>query len=154
IDSVGGAGGVGGLVGGNGATGALGTQVAGYVPLQVVGDRAVIWVSVGGGATSPVIFDTGSTGLLVPPQYVDQASLGAPIMTNQTAMYGNSQNNFIEHYNTYSTTVNFGNGLITAPTTVGVITSVTYNGQTLPASEGFPILGVGANAGGPLGNSP
>jgi hypothetical protein len=154
VDSVGGAGGLGGLVGGNGTTGALGAQVPGYVPLQAVGDRAVIWVSVAGGPSSPVIFDTGSTGLLVPPQYVNQASLGAPILTNQTANYGNSQNSFSETYNTYSTTVNFGNGLITPPTTVGVITSVTVNNQMYPASEGFPVLGVGANAGGPLGNSP
>jgi hypothetical protein len=157
IDGVGGPGGLGGLVGGNGATGAVGANVPGYVPLQTVGDRALIWVSVGGGPNSPVIFDTGSTGLLVPPQYVNGSSLGAPTGSG-TAHYGNSVSGTTENYTTYSTTANFGGGLISAPTTVAVITSMseTINGQTtvLPASDGLPVLGVGPNAGGPLGNSP
>jgi hypothetical protein len=65
--------------------------------------------------------------------------------------------NLTETYTTYTASVNFGNGIITAPTTVAVITSVsqTQNGTTTtyPASEGIPLMGVGLNTGG-TGNPP
>src|SRR5262249_49414309 len=154
--AAGGAGGPGGLLVGNGGTGGTGgvlgpgglggnagllgthgTAGAGgglpTIPLYAGGTRTVAVLSGGGGPNSQVIVDSGSTGLLVPPQYVTGANLGAPTGYG-TVTYGNSVSSLSETFTTYTTQVNFGNGIITAPTTVGVITSVTQNNQTLPGS--------------------
>jgi hypothetical protein len=140
----GGAGGLGGFLGTSGATGATGGPAT--VPLYADGIRTDALISIAGGPQSQVIVDTGSTGLLVPPQFVNPATLGAPTGSG-TANYGNSASSLSETFTTYTAPVNFGNGIITAPTTVGVITSITENGQTLPGTNGFAVMGVGANAG-------
>jgi hypothetical protein len=49
--------------------------------------------------------------------------------------------------------VNFGNGIISAPTGIAVVTSVTSNGTSYSPSQAPAILGVGVNPGGP-GTSP
>lgn len=140
----GGPGGLGGFLGGPGATGGIGGPAT--IPLYADGIRTDALISIAGGPLSQVIVDTGSTGLLVPPQYVNLATLGAPIGSG-VAIYGNSASSLSETFTTYSAPVNFGNGIITAPTTIGVITSITQNGQTLPGSNGFAVMGVGTNAG-------
>ena len=143
----GGAGGVARMLGAHGATGAVGG--APTVPLQFEGGRVVTDISVGGGPNSQVWVDTGSTGVLVPPQDVNFTSLGAPTATGLTANYGDSLFGTTETYNTYTALVNFGNGIITEQTTIGVVTSITQTNNgvttTLPVSDGFPIVGVGAN---------
>lgn len=142
----GGAGGPGGLLGIQGTPGATGGPAA--VALDADGDRAVAVVSIGGGPASQVIVDTGSTGILVPSQDVNLSSLGAATGSGNTT-YGDGSEDLTVYYNTYTTTVNFGNGITTAPTTVAVTTSATENGQSVPLSEVPAIMGVGSNAGGP-----
>ncbi|MBW0016000.1 MAG: PecA family PE domain-processing aspartic protease [Mycobacterium sp.] len=152
----GGLGGAGGMLGAHGVTGVSGG--APTAPLYEIGDREIAIISVGGGPSGLVWVDTGSTGLLVPPQDVNPQWLGAPTATGQVVEYGNSVLFVTETYNTYTTTVNFGNGISTAPTTVGVITSysVTNNGVTTNYSpmEGLPVMGIGANPGFPYGEGP
>nr|WP_304441339.1 PecA family PE domain-processing aspartic protease [Mycobacterium sp. 852002-51057_SCH5723018] len=131
-------------MGTHGATGAIGGPPT--VALYADGIRTDALISIAGGPPSQVIVDTGSTGLLVPPQYVNLATLGAATGSG-TATYGNSASSLSETFTTYNAPVNFGNGIITTPTTIGVITSVTQNGQTLPGSNGFAVMGVGTNAG-------
>jgi len=149
----GGAGGVAPLIGVNGATGENGHIPAVAITVDTQLNRPYLDISIGGGPTSTVIVDTGSVGLIVPPQDVNFTSLGAPIGTGQT-IYGDSLNFSTYNYNKYSTTVNFGNGIITTtPVTVGVITSAshTVNGVTtiLSPSQGDAFLGIGVNSGGP-----
>jgi hypothetical protein len=145
----GGTGGRGGLLyGKNGAHGAAGPALGpGMVGLALQNDDLIAYISVGGGPYSPAIVDTGSTGLIVPPQDVNGANLGPPTGSGSVT-YGDATGGFqTVNYTTYNTTVNFGNGLVTQPTTVGVIT-----GQN--ASQQPAILGIGANAGGPFNTSP
>jgi hypothetical protein len=132
-----------------GAAGATGAPGLATVPLRLQGQDLYVNVSVGGGPNVPVILDTGSRGLILPPQDVNVASLGA--VTGQGSVtYGGPGNFLTENYNTYTTTVNFGNGIVTAPTTVAVVTSVTQNFIfSYPASQAPAILGVGVNPGGP-----
>ncbi|MBW0019558.1 MAG: PecA family PE domain-processing aspartic protease [Mycobacterium sp.] len=150
----GGQGGAGGgaTLGVQGATGPSGGEPTIPVTVDQNINRPFVNVSIGGGPTSQLVLDTGSEGLVVPPQDVNFTSLG-PITGSSQVTYGNSSNSVTETYNTYSTTVNFGNGIITTrPTTIAVVTSVsqTIGGVTtnLPASQGLAVLGVGAN---PLG---
>ena len=151
----GGAGGVAPLIGVNGATGGNGGIPAVSITVTVDGqiNRPFVNISIGGGPTSLVGIDTGSVGLLVPPQDVNFTSLGPSIGSNHTT-YGDPLFNTTYNYNLYSTTVNFGNGIITTtPVTVGVITSATQtiNNVTnaLPQSSWDAIMGIGVNAGGP-----
>jgi hypothetical protein len=156
----GGAGGLGGMLGEHGVAGVTGG--APTAPLYEIGDREIAIISVGGGPSAPVLVDTGSTGLLVPPQDVNPQWLGAPTATNQVVHYGNSVLLTTETYNTYTTTVNFGNGIITAPTTIGVITSysVTSTATGTPVTtnysptQGIPVMGIGADTGYSFGASP
>jgi hypothetical protein len=157
VGGVGGAGGVAPLLGEHGASGATGA--APTIPVQVDDqiNRPYVDVSIGGGPNSQLILDTGSKGLVVPPQDVNFASLG-PVTGTGHVTYGEGAIFTDENYNLYTTTVNFGNGIITTPTQVAVITSVTQtvNGVTtnLPASSGLAVVGVGLSGVGPLASSP
>ncbi|OBA73088.1 hypothetical protein A5641_06875 [Mycobacterium sp. 1554424.7] len=150
--ALGGAGGPGGLLGG--AAGATGAPGLATIPLQLQGQDLYVNISVGGGPSVPVILDTGSKGLILPPQDVNIASLGA-VTGHGSTTYGGFGNYLTENYDTYTTTVNFGNGIVTAPTTVAVVTSVTRNFIfSYPASQAPAILGVGADGYGPTNSSP
>ncbi|MBW0014674.1 PecA family PE domain-processing aspartic protease [Mycobacterium sp.] len=154
VDAAGGAGGRGGLLYGTaGATGPAGAPPT--IPLHQIATREVAVISIAGGPPSQVIVDTGSTGLLVPPQDVNLSTLGPPTGSG-VAHYGDPLQGTTYTYTTYTASVNFGNGIITAPTTVGVINSftTTASGQstTYPASQAPAVMGVGLNTGGPGGN--
>lgn len=153
----GGAGGAAPLLGAHGAAGANGGAPTIPVTVDQHVDRPYVNVSIAGGPNSQVVLDTGSKGLVVPPQDVNFATLGTATGTN-TVTYGEGGNLLKETYTTYSATVNFGNGIVTQPTTVAVITSVTQiqNGVStnLPASDGLAVLGVGLSGVGPLGTGP
>ncbi|WP_165609366.1 PecA family PE domain-processing aspartic protease, partial [Mycobacterium alsense] len=154
---IGGAGGAAPLLGVPGATGATGG--APTIPVTVDGqiNRPYVNVSIGGGPNSQVTLDTGSKGLVVPPQDVDFATLG-PSTGTGTVVYGQGADTLTETYNTYSVTVDFGNGIVTLPTSIAVITSVTdvHNGVStiLPASDGVAVLGVGFGGVGTVGVGP
>lgn len=153
-----------GLRGGDGGTGGLGGWLWGQAGVAGTGtplpaneilmhvDRfgnPVVNVSVGGGPSVAVIVDTGASGLLVRPQDVDLQTLGTPTGSGSVS-YGDSSDAFnIVQYQTYQTTVNFGNGIVTAPTNVAVATSATQtiNGvtTTIPVSSLPLYLGIGPN---------
>ncbi|WP_197283773.1 PecA family PE domain-processing aspartic protease, partial [Mycobacterium sp. Marseille-P9652] len=153
VDGAGGPGGAGGLFGRHGADGSAGGPAA--VPMRLDQNHQLeVDISIGGGASAPVLVDTGSVGIIVTPQNVVGSTLGAPTGTG-TASYGSSVEEITLDYTTYSTTVSFGKGIITAPTTVGVVTSATdLNGHAIPLSDIPNILGIGVNAGGPLSAGP
>ncbi|AYE96881.1 PE family protein [Mycobacterium paragordonae] len=139
---VGGIGGRGGLLGEPGTAGistALGPDQTLIYPGQY--GSPMLNIKVGGGPTSPVIVDSGASGLVVPPQYVDLATLGAPTGTGSVS-YGGS---LLVNYQTYQTTLNFGNGIVTEPTTIGVATSASLGGRAVDLSSLPAYLGVGQN---------
>ncbi|BBC65423.1 hypothetical protein MMRN_23190 [Mycobacterium marinum] len=114
----------------------------------------VVTISVGGGPGIAVTVDTGASGLLVRPQDVNLQSLGTPTGSGAVT-YGNSSYAFnTVQYQTYQTTVNFGNGIVTDPTNVAVATSATQtiNGVTtsIPLSSLPLYLGIGPNNDFPL----
>ncbi|OBH06244.1 hypothetical protein A5696_23980 [Mycobacterium sp. E2699] len=153
----GGPGGRGGwLWGTSGATGASTPLPANEILVQVDQfGRPIVNISIGGGPTAPVVFDTGSTGLVVPPQDVDLAKLGMSTGSSQVTYEDNSSNFKTVYYNKYTTTVDLGNGIVTTPITVGVATSATQtiNGGTpiqIPLSSLTAFLGVGPNDGHPF----
>jgi PE-PGRS family protein with aspartyl peptidase-like domain/PE family protein/PE_PGRS family protein len=153
--ALGGAGGTGSLLGAPGATGAPGLAT---VPITVQNNDIIANLSVGGGPTASVVVDTGSRGLILPPQDVNTATLGAPTGSGSVT-YGEPGNTLTVNYNTYTTTVNFGNGIVTQPTTVAVATSATQTialifTTPVPVSQVPAVLGVGVNPAGPLGSSP
>jgi PE family len=126
--AAGGAGGLGGwLFGHDGSVGA-GTPVNATVPLQQVssstgtpisGIGGVVNVSVNGGRTVPVTVDTGSAGLVLPINDIGLQHLGLPTGFH-TFTFGTSQENLKEFAISFNTTINFGNGIVTAPTEVNV----------------------------------
>ncbi|WP_191500051.1 PecA family PE domain-processing aspartic protease, partial [Mycobacterium simulans] len=114
----------------------------------------ILNISVGGGPSSPVIVDSGASGLVVPPHYVTGADLGAPGPTGSVSYGLSSTSRLFVNYETYQTTVNFGNGIVTESTTVGVATSASLVTQTPTGTTTQPIndlsllpayLGVGPN---------
>ncbi|HEU4360321.1 MAG TPA: PecA family PE domain-processing aspartic protease [Mycobacterium sp.] len=148
----GGTGGQGGLLGNAGVSGLNGSAIGSSdesVPLQMVeGTEPVVYISVNGGPSVPVLVDTGSVGLVIPMQDIGtQNPLGAPTGSGSGAYSGGLNYSF----NTYQTTVSFGDGIVTAPTGIDVLTqSSTTAFESFAAKDGVDgILGIGPNAGGP-----
>jgi len=150
---LGGAGGVGGaggpgspgglLAGQAGATGVAGPTPA--IPMQFDQslDKFEVYLSVGGGPTSLVRVDTGSSGLLVPLQDVAGAPELGPIIGGpyQSSFGTTGVNTTTVYYNVYHTSVDLGNGIITAPIDVGVVydyTQTTYPGG-IPTTVNLPL---------------
>ena len=152
---VGGTGGRGGLLSGHAGTTGGSTPLAAnetVISVNQYGD-AILNISVAGGPSFGAIVDTGSTGLLVSRADVNLASLGAS--TGQGAVvYGDDLNSETVHYETFLTTVNLGNGIVTQPTSVDVAMSATQtiNGVTtpVPVASIITVLGVGPNDGNPI----
>lgn len=96
------------------------------VPLTLTNNdaTALVDVSVGGGANIPVVVDTGSQGLILPWNDVglqNLFSLFSDHLTFGTVGYGGSPadpNIDIVYVQDPNTTVDFGNGIVTSPTTV------------------------------------
>ncbi|ORW03583.1 PecA family PE domain-processing aspartic protease [Mycobacterium lacus] len=166
----GGTGGHGGwLWGPAGANGHFGTggPVNGTVPLHIYNvTEPLVYTSVNGGPAVPVIVDTGSAGLVVPIQDIWLQQLGLPTNVGIGAYSGG----LIYVYATFNTTVDFGNGLVTAPTSVNAVLfavptsphAITSSlrawlaNPTLTPFEAYfasagadGVLGVGPNATGP-----
>jgi hypothetical protein len=143
-------------------TGSATTGQPGTVPIRVVGGaEPVVGVAVGSGPMSPVLVDTGSTGLVVPLGSVGGIfglfNLGLPTGLGVSGYSGGL--NYL--YATFNAPVNFGHGLVTARTPVDVelfawptsLQSAMAHGwtwQSYFAADGVTgVLGVGPNAGGP-----
>jgi hypothetical protein len=159
----GGASGPGGLGGLGGRAGLLGQPGTAGVNTLLSPNQVLITmdqygnpllnISVGGGPSMPVVVDSGSTGLLVPPQYVNMATLGNPTTTDHSVSYGLSNSGRLNiTYDTYDTSVNFGNGIVADHTTVAVAKSAYLGSPSNPvAVESLPAyLGVGPNNGFPF----
>ena len=154
----GGSGGRGGLL--FGPTGAVGAGPAGTVPLQLLsggggvgGVEPAINISVNGGPSVPVVVDTGSEGLVIPLR--DIGILGLEGLGHPTGVTGVAYGSGILLVCcTFQTTVNFGNGIVSAPTSVNVpflkvpisVDGVNFilRGETYGYADG--ILGIGPNA--------
>jgi hypothetical protein len=118
------------------------------VPLQVVsGTEPVVDISVNGGPTEPVLVDTGSDGLVVGLRDVGLPNLGWPTGLG----ISNYSGGLTYLYATFTTTVDFENGIVTAPTSVDVVLlSFPESFESFVAGDGaVGILGVGPNAEGP-----
>ena len=100
-----------------GSTGTVGAGPPGTVPVQILhGVEPAIDISVNGGPSVPVVVDTGSEGLVIPLRDIGIAGLGLPTGVTGVA-YGSG---VIIICCTFQTTVNFGNGIVSAPTSVNV----------------------------------
>ncbi|MCV7443048.1 PecA family PE domain-processing aspartic protease [Mycobacterium paraense] len=152
------------LIGG-GAAAPLGGTITGgnaTAPLTVFGGtEPLVNASVGPGSGMPLLVDTGSTGLVVPMTKVGglmgMLEMGIP----RGLGIGGYSGGLDYLYLTYNAPVNFGGGLVTAPTPVNVelfawpvsFQSAMNSGLTFQsffATDGASgVLGVGPNAGGP-----
>jgi hypothetical protein len=170
IRGTGGLGGQGGWLFGNAGVSGLGGDGR-TIPLHVyAGTEPVVNASVNGAAGTPLLVDTGSRGLVVSGGsvggYLGLLHMGFPTGLSASAYSGGLTYIFA----TYTTTVDFGNGIATAPTSVNVVlfslpTSPTAIGLYLKALPTNPfitpfdayfapagvdgVLGVGPNATGP-----
>lgn len=144
----GGLGGLGGwLLGQNGAPG-TGELTSASIPMHMYAvTEPVVTLSVNGGAPVPVLVDTGSSGLVIPIQYIGLQNLGFPTGWGMSGYSGGLS--YI--YLTFNTTVNFGDGIFTAPTNVNVpIVAFPQSFTSYFAPAGVVgVLGIGPNAGGP-----
>jgi hypothetical protein len=152
--AAGGAGGLGGWLFGNDGTAGTGAPVNGTLPLQQVtssvgnlgGIAGQVGVSVNGGPTVPVTVDTGSAGLALPITAIGLQHLGLPTGFH-VFTYGTSAQNLTEFALSFNTTINFGNGIVTAPTQVNVpifsIENTSFsliNPITIPLPAGLPPI--------------
>jgi PPE-repeat protein len=131
-------------------------------PLTVRGGtEPIVDASIGSGGAQPLLVDTGSTGLIIPftnvGGLIGLLQLGLPTGGGVGGFSGGLDYLYLN----YNAPVNFGGGLVTAPTPVQVellawptsLASLQNNGLTFQsffASDGATgVLGVGPNAGGP-----
>ncbi|MGV1006352.1 MAG: PecA family PE domain-processing aspartic protease [Candidatus Nanopelagicales bacterium] len=125
----------------------LNGQVYAVVPFVLYGQNEITYVSVNGGPWAPVEIDSGSSALTLTQQYV--GSLGAPLPGGPyNGGYGDAGIGLSYQYYKYSGSVNFGNGLVTGPSSViNVPTPATqqaYNDYQY--GDGIiGVLGIGVN---------
>jgi hypothetical protein len=127
---------------------------AGYgtVPLQMKSvTEPVINISVNGGPSVPVLVDTGSDGLVVGIQDIGLQNLGFPTGFGISGYSGGLDYLYV----TFKTTVNFGNGIVTAPAPVDVVLlTFPVSLSAFLAPDGADgVLGIGPNSLGPGPNS-
>jgi hypothetical protein len=132
------------------STAAMNGRVYALVPVTMrATTEPIVYISINGGQSTPVLVDTGSSGLVVTMASVgDAAPLGSPTGTGSSGYSGGLSYD----YTTYTTTVNFGNGIVSGPTSVNIVdaddaaTALAFFHQLGGASG---VLGIGANAAGP-----
>ena len=152
----GGAGGRGGwLLGANGTNGAAGTggNVNGTVPLTIFQTtEPIVNASINGGSSVPLLVDTGSTGLVIPLKDIGLQHLGLPTGIGMGAYSGGDTYFYLK----FNGTINFGNGIVSAPTTVdAVFFSFPGPFSNFASSNGaVGVLGIGASTVGPNTFSP
>ncbi|RUP06293.1 MAG: PE family protein [Mycobacterium sp.] len=147
----GGLGGKAGLLGTAGAQGAAGGQPTVALTYTPTNNYSTINLSVGGGPPIVTEVDTGSGGLIIPITELSAQTIQnfGPSIGSGSVNYGGTQ---INHYTVYKTPVDFGNGMLTQPTTLGVITAVEEytNGQWVPVAQSDwskPQYAISANMG-------
>lgn len=124
-------------------------KVYGTVKLSMYNDVVpTIEISVNGGPMVKVLVDTGSSGLVINSASVGAAdSLGSAIGSGTSGYTGG----LTYAFDIYNTTVDFGNGIVTAPTAVDIVTADTEAAyeKYLSANGVVGVLGIGANSAGP-----
>jgi hypothetical protein len=114
----GGAGSHGGWLWGSNGTVATGAPASATIPREAANvTEPVVNLSVNGGKTIPVLVDTGSNGLVLPLQDIGFQHLGLPTNFGTGAYSGGLA--YVD--GTFHTTVDFGNGIVSAPTDVNVV---------------------------------
>jgi hypothetical protein len=148
-NAAGGAGGLGGWLYGNDGAAGTGAPVSGTVKLttssSITGNlnniAGQVSVSVNGGPTVPVEVDTGSAGLILPISDIGLQHLGLPTGFHLVT-YGTSVQSATDFALTFNTTINFGNGIVTAPTQVSVpIFTVEHLSVSLINPISIPLPG-------------
>ena len=115
---------------------------------MVYGTEPVVYVSINGGKRVPVLVDTGSEGLVITSKYVGtQQDLGTSTGSGASGYSGGLSYTF----DTYTTTVDFGNGVVSGPTSVDIVTANSQSAFASFASRNgvVGILGIGPNSYGP-----
>lgn len=124
-------------------------RVYAVIPVTTIATtEPVVYISVNGGPRVPVLIDTGSEGLVIDPRYVGTAgSLGSATATGSSGYSGG----LTYDYSTYTTTVDFGYGVVTAPTSVDIVDAADAQAFTdyFDSAGVVGVLGVGPNAIGP-----
>jgi hypothetical protein len=117
------------------------------IPLQMKATtEPVVYISVNGGPRVAVLVDSGSSGLVIDPKYVG-AGLGTSTGSGSSGYSGGLSYT----YDMYTTTVDFGNGIVSSPTNVDVVSDASasaFADYFQPAGV-VGVLGIGPNAGGP-----
>lgn len=147
----------------SGHNGTPGANQNGTVSLSMYNTtEALIGGSVNGGSAVQMLVDTGSNGLVIPWQNVGMQNLGWPVSFGVSG-YSGGLGYF---YMTFNAPVNFGNGIVSAPTNVNVVlfswpTSLSsalqgnWSFQNYFSTAGAgAILGIGPNATGPSTTNP
>src|SRR6202012_3579486 len=94
------------------------TTLNGTVPLSVVGGtEPIVKASINGGSSVPLLVDTGSTGLVIPLRDIGLQHLGLPTGIGMGAYSGGDTYFYLK----LNGTINFGNGIVTSPTTVDAV---------------------------------
>lgn len=159
----GGAGGIGGwLFGNNGAVGAPGADAPQNITVPLTMYKTIepiVYASVNGGPSVPLLLDTGSTGLVIPLQYIGIQHLGVPTGFGASGYSGGL--GYV--YLTFQGPVDFGNGVVAPSTAYNVpVFSWPTSLSAFPTSfSGYfahngvvGVMGVGPNALGPGHGSP
>ena len=149
----GGAGGHGGWLWGSNGTAGSGAPASATIPLEVAnGTEPVVDLSVNGGKTIPVLVDTGSDGLVIPLQDIGFQHLGLPTGLGTGAYSGGLAYAYVK----FHTTVDFGSGIVSAPTDVNVVIfSFPTTFHSFMSGNGADgVLGIGPNATGPATSNP
>ncbi|BBY64321.1 PecA family PE domain-processing aspartic protease [Mycolicibacterium helvum] len=132
------------------STAALNGRVYALVPVTMRSTtEPIVYITVNGGPSTPVLVDTGSSGLVLTAASVgDAVPLGASTGSGTSGYSGGLSYS----YTTYTTTVNFGSGIVSGPTSVNIVdandaaAALAFFHQLGGASG---VLGIGANAAGP-----
>lgn len=118
--AAGGIGGEGGIFGRYGSTGTAGGPAAAALTYTTKNNYSTVLLSVAGGPMVATEVDTGSSGLIIPITQVNQDNLGEPGRNGMTQF--EDWGRF--YYTEYQVPVDFGNGIVTQPTAVGVVYKV------------------------------
>jgi hypothetical protein len=124
-------------------------RVYAVIPVKTIATtEPVVYISINGGPSVPVLIDSGSEGLVIDPRYVGtQQSLGSATATGSSGYSGGLSYD----YSTYSTTVDFGYGVVTTPTSVNIVDAADAQAfaDYFDSAGVVGVLGVGPNAIGP-----
>ncbi|NTY59735.1 PecA family PE domain-processing aspartic protease [Mycolicibacterium sphagni] len=132
------------------STAALNGRVYALVPVTMrATTEPIVYISINGGQSTPVLVDTGSSGLVVTMASVGDAG---PLTATGKAGTSGYSGGLTYSYTNYSTTVNFGNGIVANQASVNIVdaddaaAALAFFHQLGGASG---VLGIGANAAGP-----